>query len=371
MTGQEIRIELGERSYPVHVGAGVLSSLAKLLTESGLSRDVVVVSDRNVAKLYLSSIRRQLAESGISAEYLVLPPGEKQKSLAVAGRIYTSMLQRRVGRSATIVAVGGGVIGDLAGFVAATYHRGIRLVHVPTTLLAQVDSSIGGKTGVNHPLGKNLIGAFYQPAFVLADTRTLRTLPVREIFCGMGEVVKYGIILDNQLFQYLEISLDKVIGLDEEALVHVGTQCIRLKAGLVSRDERESGERIVLNCGHTIGHALEAAGGYRTLKHGEAVLLGLLAESVIAKEMGIMDPSTYERIAALILRIPLNVKTPAIKVPTVLAMIPRDKKTLHGKNRFVLPIRIGETKVVENVSPSLIKQALSSVRKMRFQSSVT
>jgi len=367
VTNEEIRVELGERSYPVHVGDGILQSLSSLLTAHGHSNNVMVITDRNVAGLYLIALRRQLREGGFTIEVAIVPPGERQKSLAAASRIYTRMLQKPIDRAATVIALGGGVIGDLAGFVAATYHRGINLVQVPTTLLAQVDSAVGGKTAVNHPLGKNTIGVFYQPKFVLADIGTLRTLPRREIFCGLGEVVKYGVILDESLFSSMESNLDEVIALDPNTIRSVVSRCISLKAALVSKDERESGERIILNCGHTVGHALEAAGNFRLFKHGEAVLLGLAAESTISARMGLLASAAHERITALIERIPLKIRTHAIRMSDVLSMIPRDKKSLHGKNRFVLPVRIGETKVVEGVPSSLIKEALTSAQQIQFR----
>ncbi|MBI4417872.1 MAG: 3-dehydroquinate synthase [Ignavibacteriales bacterium] len=358
MVEHTIRVELGDRSYPVYTGGGILGSLANLLDFHGIPKQLVVITDRNVAHRYLPPIQRHLVSSGYAVTPIVVPPGESQKSLSTAGRIYAQMLRARVGRGGAVLALGGGVIGDLAGFVAATYHRGIALVHVPTTLLSQVDSSIGGKTAVNHALGKNMIGAFHQPRVVISDIDVLQTLPAREVICGLGEIVKYGIILDEELFSWLESAVPDVLALKKEALIRAQSRCVELKASLVSRDERETGERVILNCGHTIGHALEAAGNYRLLKHGEAVLLGLVAESFLALQMNLLPQMSYDRISRLIAGIPLRQRFQKLKRSVVLSMIGRDKKAVGRRNRFVLPVRIGQTRVVENVSASLIGEAL-------------
>jgi len=235
------------------------------------------------------------------------------------------------------------------------------LIQVPTTLLAQVDSSIGGKVGVNHPLGKNMIGAFHQPAFVWMDTDYLKTLPTREVLCGLGEVLKYGVIRDVELFGFLESHLEKVLRLDAEAILYIQARCASIKAEIVSQDEKESGVRIILNCGHTIGHGLEFAGHYKLLKHGEAVLLGIRAESFIAKEMKLLDAGSYERIVALIRRVPIKVKLSSLKVDDIVSAMGRDKKHIGAKQRFVLPIKIGEVKVVDIVTPSLIQKVLKKI----------
>ena len=253
------------------------------------------------------------------------------------------------------------MVGDLAGFVAATYQRGVRLVQVPTTLLAQVDSSIGGKVGVNHSLGKNMIGAFHQPAFVWIDADLLKTLPPREVVCGFGEVCKYGIIRDTELFGFLESNLDKILRLDSEWIMYVQATCALIKADIVSQDEKESGIRIILNCGHTVGHGLEFAGHYKLLKHGEAVLLGIIAESFIAKEMNVLDAGSYNRIAALIRCISMKAKLSSLKISDIVSAIGRDKKHVGNKLRFVLPIRIGEVKVFDTVAPKLIQKAVKVI----------
>lgn len=358
MPEKTITVELGDRSYPVYVGNGLLRSLPRLLNDHSVSGPIVVVCDRNVARLHYPAVERLLTSSGYSVVPVILPPGERYKNLGTAGRIYTRMLRAGIGRSATVLAVGGGVIGDLAGFVAATYQRGLTLVHCPTTLLAQVDSSIGGKTGVNHALGKNMIGAFYQPRCVIADNNMLRTLPHREVVCGLGEIVKYGIILDEELFSWIESGLKNLLDLDPPTLFRIVSRCVELKSQLVSRDEREAGERVVLNCGHTIGHALEAEGGYRLLKHGEAVLLGLAAESHLAVRLNLLSQDSFERITSLIGRVPLKVGLRRINKKKALSFIGRDKKGRLGRNRFVLPVRIGQTSVVEDIPREMVGEAL-------------
>jgi 3-dehydroquinate synthase len=275
------------------------------------------------------------------------------------------MLKGGIGRNSVVVALGGGVIGDLAGFVAATYQRGVSLVQVPTTLLSQVDSAVGGKVAVNHPLGKNMIGAFYQPSLAWADAEMLTTLPFREIICGMGEIVKYGIALDSDFFSYLESNLEKILKLGPEELLHVQSRSLELKSHIVSEDERETGLRSVLNLGHTVGHALEAAGKYRLLKHGEAVLLGMTAESYIANKLGILSGEDYKRIAELISRIPIKTGIGKLKTPGILRVMKHDKKSLGAEVRFILPSRIGEAKTVNRVDVRLVAESLRYLRKIK------
>jgi 3-dehydroquinate synthase len=316
------------------------------------------VTDTNVAEHYLAPLENNLRHSEFNVSSIVIPPGESQKSLHRANSLFTELLKQGVGRKSTLVALGGGVIGDLAGFIAATYQRGITLVQVPTTLLSQVDSSVGGKVGVNHPLGKNMIGAFYQPRFVWIDAETLRTLPPREIVCGLGEVAKYGVIFDAEFFSLLEAQLEGIMNLDPALVLTVQARCCELKAHVVSEDEREQGLRMVLNYGHTIGHALESAGNYRQLKHGEAVLLGMVAESSIARDMGLLPPDLHERIVRLVQRFPVEFNAAVLTPAKVLAALPRDKKSVDGKIRFVLPIRLGEVQVVDDVEVSHVRTSL-------------
>ena len=347
--------------YDVVVGNGMTTHLGQTLRDLGIANDVVIVTDRTIAAWYLDPLVRHLRRKGFRPRSIVLPPGEQQKSLTTASKVYSSMIRAGIGRSSAVLALGGGVIGDLSGFVAATYHRGITLVQIPTTLLSQVDSSIGGKVAVNHPLGKNMIGAFYQPTVVWTDVSYLRTLPVRELTCGLGEIIKYGVIRDPKLFTWLEEHVDGVLLRREEDLLHVQATCSSTKAAICGRDERESGVRVILNFGHTIGHALEAAGGYRSVKHGEGVLMGMKAESWLARELGLLRDTTYERIIDLIDRVPLYCSTRSLRPSAILQAMSRDKKSVSGKKRFVLPTRIGRVEVVEGISPALIKASLKEI----------
>ena len=361
MIQRQIDVILGNHSYPIYAGQDMVSSFAPMCRQHGISDSVIIITDRNVASYHLQPILRNLLHHKFQPTTIIVPPGEKQKSLHRANTIYTEMLKKKNPRNSTVIALSGGVIGDLAGFVAATYKRGIRLVQVPTTLLAQVDSSIGGKVGVNHPLGKNMIGAFHQPVFVWMDTDYLKTLPPREVICGLGEVLKYGVIRDAELFGFLESHLEKILQLDAEAVKHVQEQCAVIKAEIVSQDEKESGIRIILNCGHTIGHGLEFAGHYKLMKHGEAILLGMIAESFIAKEMKLLDAGSYKRIVALIRRVPFKTKLSSLKIANIISAIDRDKKHIGTKLCFVLPIKIGEVKVVNDVVPTLIQKAVKEI----------
>jgi 3-dehydroquinate synthase len=358
MIQRQIDVSLGERSYPIYTGSDMVSSFAPMCRQHGISDSIVIITDRNIASYHLRPLLRNIQHYKFQPTIIILPSGENQKNLHRANTIFTEMLKKRIPRNSAIIALGGGVIGDLAGFVAATYQRGISLVQVPTTLLAQVDSSIGGKVGVNHPLGKNMIGAFYQPKFVWMDTDYLKTLPPREIICGLGEAVKYGVSQDAELFGFLESHLEKIFQLDSEAMIYIQAQCAAMKAEIVSQDEKESGIRIILNYGHTIGHGLEFAGHYKLIKHGEAVLLGMIAESFIAKEMKLLDADSYTRIIALIRRVSTKTNFSSLKITNIVSAIGRDKKHVGTKLRFVLPVKIGVVKVVDDVAPALIQKAI-------------
>jgi 3-dehydroquinate synthase len=371
MIHRQIQVSLGDRSYPIYTGSEMVASFASVCRQHGISDAVVVITDQNVAKFHLRSLLHNLLHHQFQPLTITIPAGESQKNLKRANAIFTEMLKKRIPRNATVIALGGGVIGDLAGFVAAAYQRGIKVIQVPTTLLAQVDSSIGGKVGVNHPLGKNMIGAFHQPIFVWMDTEYLKTLPQREIVCGMGEVVKYGVIRDNKFFEFLESNLEKLLQLETEAIIHAQARCASIKADVVSQDEKESGLRMILNSGHTIGHGLESAGRYKALKHGEAILLGMLAEGWIAQEMNLFDPVSYDRLVALIQRIPIKVKLSSLKMADIINAMGRDKKRIASKLRFVLPVKIGEVKVVEDVPPKLIQLALRKILKCVESSPLT
>jgi 3-dehydroquinate synthase len=354
-------VTLRDRSYPVYIGTDAGSAFAPKCIEHGISASLVVITDSHVASMYLRPLVNNLKHHGFAVQSIIIPPGERQKNLRRAGMLYTELLRRAVDRKSALIALGGGVIGDLAGFIAATYQRGIPLVHIPTTLLAQVDSAIGGKTAVNHALGKNMIGSFYQPKFVWEDIAVFATLPFREIVCGMGEVVKYGIIRDKYLFAFLENHLEAILRCSHEELLFAQSQCVAIKTDVVSQDEFEQNIRIILNAGHTVGHALESAGHYRVLKHGEAVLLGLAAESYIAQKLGILPAESYERIIRLIGRIPLRANVSSLRMPEILSALRWDKKRIGKKVRFVLPKSIGETVIVDEVDLKLVREAVKKV----------
>jgi 3-dehydroquinate synthase len=351
-----VRVRASRSTYEVVIGHGILAELPRALHRAGVGSVVALVTDRIVARGRLAEMRRLLANAGFAVVPVVLAPGERTKTLRTLEAVCGHLLRAGVGRDGAIIAWGGGVIGDLAGFVAATYQRGIPVVQMPTTLLSQVDSAIGGKVGVNHPLGKNMIGAFHPPALVWSDTATLRTLPRRELVGGLGEVVKYGIIRDRALFGWLESHLDRVLALESSAVRHVVERSSSIKARVVSADERERDLRMILNHGHTVGHGLEAAAGFGRLRHGEAVLLGMRIEAQIAAWMGLLSESQRQRIAALIDRLP--VRSPRVSLSRVLGHMGRDKKNLRGKTRFVLPTAIGRVSIVDAVDPVLISDAI-------------
>lgn len=359
----QIDVALGDRSYPIYIGTNSVESFSLLCRQHGTPDSVVLITDRNIAQYHLKPLVKSLVRHKFHVTSIVVPPGEVQKSLHGTNEIYTKMLERRISRNSIVIAFGGGVVGDLSGFVAATYQRGIKLIQVPTTLLAQVDSSVGGKVGINHPLGKNMIGAFYQPLFVWMDIDYLKTLPQREIVCGMGEIIKYGIIRDEELFTFLESRLTDILQLDLQVLIRVLKTCVAIKSQVVAEDEKESGVRIILNCGHTVGHGLESAGHFRLLKHGEAVLLGLLTESLIAKNLGLLDKASYDRILSLIQRLPIKTKFSSLKMIDIVNAMHRDKKRVGPKIRFVLPTKIGAVKVVEEVNLQLVRSAVREVIK--------
>ncbi|NUN70311.1 MAG: 3-dehydroquinate synthase [Bacteroidetes bacterium] len=354
-----ITVPLGERTYPIVIGEGVLRRAGDLFRKHAIGRTVVVMTDTTVARHHGAVLERSLRTAGHTVHTIALPSGEQQKSLAAAERIYTELLQRGIDRSATIVALGGGVIGDLAGFIAATYQRGLGFVQIPTTLLAQVDSSVGGKVGINHPLAKNMIGAFHQPRFVLIDPSVLRTLPKREMISGMGEVVKYGVILDARFFRFVERSLERAFAHDAAVLTAmIRTSCL-LKAYVVATDEKEQHLRAILNFGHTIGHALEHAGRYSALKHGEAILYGMVAEARIALWQGMIDERQVDRLEQLVNRLPLPSLTPLrLRSSALLTTMMKDKKTLSGNIRMPLPGAIGSVQLPSVVERRFIEQAV-------------
>jgi 3-dehydroquinate synthase len=371
----EIRVpvELGPRSYEVRVVTGRLDEFGRFVrsalesTWSGRScRSAMIVTDSNVADLSLdSAYRTALARVGIEAPSLIVPPGEGSKCLAWASWLYDELVNGKADRQTAIIALGGGVVGDLAGFVAATYARGLPLVMVPTTLLAQVDSSVGGKVGINHPRAKNIIGAFHQPLGVWIDTETLRTLPDRELRCGLAEVVKYGVILDAGFFAELESQAEAILDRQDDAVRGIVARSCRLKAGVVSRDEREvTGLRAVLNFGHTIGHAIEAVAGYGGafhVQHGEAVAAGMVAESRLAHRLGWIGPDVVDRLARLLERFGLPTTAPGLDPARLLEAMGLDKKNRDGRLRFVLPRSIGDVELTDAAGDADVRAVLSAL----------
>ncbi len=354
-----LRVELGERSYDIHIGAGVIGELGGAVKAMGAGTKVTVVSSYAIFPLYGGRVMDSLREAGLFPTSILVPDGEETKSMHWAEYLLTEMLKLKLDRRSVVVALGGGVIGDLTGFVASLYMRGIRFVQVPTTLLSQVDSSVGGKTGVNHPLGKNLIGAFWQPSLVLADTETLSSLPRREFVSGMGEVIKYGIIRDREFFESLRARHDSIMELQPDALAAIIRRSCEIKAEVVGADERESGLRAILNFGHTIGHAIENATGYGRYLHGEAVSIGMAAESRLAAAVGIMPASDSGEVTELaaLYGLPSEVP-PELDRNRMLSAMEIDKKTLQGRIRFVLPTRIGEVRLNVTVGRDDILKAI-------------
>ncbi len=356
-----VRVELGKRSYNILIGRGILSLLGERLRALLPGRNVVVISDPLVFSLYGENVAENLRAAGFNTSYHLVPDGEEHKNLNSARGAYEAMVSMGLERGSVVVSLGGGVIGDLAGFVAATYMRGISFVQVPTTLLAQVDASVGGKVGVNLSSGKNLVGAFHQPLLVLIDTAVLRTLDRRELIAGFAEVIKHGIIKDSSLFEYLEENYSKILAMDEECLSHVIKRCCQIKAEVVSRDEREEGLRSILNYGHTIGHALEAVTGYGKYRHGEAIAIGMVCAARISHLMGFCSEEESLRQARLIEASGLPVTAGGVGPEEVMEFLTRDKKVISGKVRFVLARHIGDVFISADVPESAVLEVLEEV----------
>ncbi|WP_060583990.1 3-dehydroquinate synthase [Aeromonas schubertii] len=357
---ERLVVELGERSYPIEIGAGLLRQPERYRQVIKGQR-VMVVTNETVAPLYLETLLAQLGDYRVDT--LVLPDGEAHKSLSTFETVMSALLEGNHGRDTTLIALGGGVIGDLVGFAAACYQRGVPFIQIPTTLLSQVDSSVGGKTAVNHPLGKNMIGAFYQPKSVIIDIDCLATLPEREFAAGMAEVIKYGIIWDSDFFAWLEQNMARLQQLDEEALTQAILRCCAIKAEVVAEDETESGVRALLNLGHTFGHAIEAEMGYGNWLHGEAVAAGTMLAADTAVLCGMMSDAERERIRRLLLAARLPVHAPAeMDFSAFIAHMRRDKKVLNGTLRLVLPSGIGKAEVVAHVTEAQLAQVIEQAR---------
>ena len=359
-----IKVDLGSQSYDICVRSGGLDQLGTQMSELNLGKKVLLVSNQSIFRHYGEKAATALESAGFEVSTCILPPGEQYKTLNSVQKIYGAALANRLERSSTMVALGGGVVGDMTGFAAATWLRGINVVQVPTSLLAMVDAAIGGKTGVNHPLGKNLIGAFHQPRLVLIDPDVLKTLPAREFRSAMAEVIKYGVIWDAELFGMLEKSkrLDQMRYVKADLLAEILLRSCQAKADVVSKDEKESGLRAILNYGHTIGHAVESLTGYKLVNHGEGVALGMAASSRLAVELGMWDTECDGRQLNLIAKAALPVKLPTgLDVEEILKSLQLDKKVQDGKVRFVLPVRLGEAAVSDRVDGDLILQVLKDM----------
>lgn len=352
-----LNVDLGERSYPILIGKGLLTN-ATLLDRHIPGRDVLLVSNTTVAPLYAKALMDCLSSRRVVEA--ILPDGEAFKTLQSVSRVLDVLVANRFGRDCTVVALGGGVVGDMAGFAAACYQRGVAYVQVPTTLLAQVDSSVGGKTGVNHPGGKNLIGAFHQPRAVIADTETLNTLPERELRAGLAEVIKYGLIRDRSFFSWLEQNIEKLLARDPEALAYAIRRSCEVKAEIVGQDEREHGDRALLNLGHTFGHAIESATGYTSWLHGEAVGAGMLMAATMSYECGTMTASEVNRLKVLLERTGLPTSAREIRADAALDHMRIDKKVKAGRIRLVLLRSIGESYVTADYSDAALRTTLAT-----------
>lgn len=354
---ETLTVALGNRSYPIQVGRSLLGR-HELLEPFLRQPKAVIVTNATVAPFYLPRLAKPLRDAGTDVAEVVLPDGEQYKDWPTLNSIFDVLLERRCERTTTLIALGGGVVGDITGFAAACFQRGMPFIQVPTTLLAQVDSSVGGKTAINHPLGKNMIGAFHQPQLVLADTDTLTTLPDRELRAGLAEVIKYGLIRDLPFLEWLELKLDDLLSRDSTALAEAICRSCRNKAEVVAADERESGERALLNLGHTFGHAIETGMGYGRWLHGEAVASGTMMAAQISRQLGWLSEKDVERIERLFRRAGLPVCGPALDADRYLELMQNDKKVRDGKLRLVLLKQLGEAVLCDEVGPVDIRRAI-------------
>lgn len=358
-----LTVSLGNYSYPIHLQENLLDRAGELCKTVGIGSRVAVITDSTVKELYLNRVHDSLTSQGFEVHPIEITPGEQSKSLQVVEKIYDTLIEQRFERSSGIIALGGGVVGDLAGFVAASLLRGINYVQIPTTLIAQTDSSIGGKVGVNHKLGKNLIGAFYQPKLVIIDPLVLHTLPRREWIAGMGEVIKYGVIRDAGFFVMLEKNIDEILKLENMSRIEdMILRCCEIKADVVSEDEKEQNVRRILNFGHTIGHVFESATGYERFLHGEAVFLGMIAAGWLSRKYEQFPEEEFHRLESLVRKMGLNPDLTDISDEMFLEHISRDKKVKQGKVHFVLVRRLGETIIRSDIKQEDVISAFHYVQ---------
>ena len=359
---QQIRVELDKNSYPIYIERGSLSGLGDFLKRNMSLSKMALVTNSTINSLYGDTVRESLRSANIEVETTEVPDGEEAKSLECLGKLFDAFVDFRMTRQSGVVALGGGVVGDLAGFAAATFMRGIPFVQIPTSLIAQVDSSVGGKTAVNHPSGKNLIGAFHQPKFVLIDVGVLETLPEREFKSGLAEVIKHGLIMDSELFEYMEGDLMKILDLDMNSIQQLVSRSCKDKATIVEQDEKERNVRAVLNYGHTVGHSIEAVTGYKVFRHGEAVAIGMTVAARLAVNMGILDKDCAERQDRLLAAYGLPTTFPDLDMGEIMETVYLDKKIKgSGKPRFVLLKDIGKAIIVEDVTDDQIREAINEV----------
>jgi 3-dehydroquinate synthase len=354
---EKIDVRLGQNSYSIYIGSGILDQAALKLKELGFNDKAVIITNPVVNKLYGSSLRQCLIDAGYKTTIFEVPDGEEYKSLESAGKLYHQLTEFGAERTTPILALGGGVIGDLAGFVAATYMRGVPLVQLPTTLLAQSDSSIGGKTAVNHGKLKNEIGAFYQPRATISDIATLKTLPQAELTSGLGEVIKYAVIKDEQFFNYLEKNLDLIKALDDNVLAAIVANSAKIKVEVVESDEKDMGLRNILNFGHTVGHAIESASNFQ-IAHGHAVAFGMVAAAKIGVELDTIDSKNVTRLENLLKSAGLLTKLPQLELRQIIQAMQHDKKVQSGKIRFILPRSIGQVFITDDVNPATVEKVL-------------
>jgi 3-dehydroquinate synthase len=355
---QTLQVALGDRTYPIHIGKGLIEQAQHILPHLK-RKQVAIVTNTTVAPLYLHKLANPLRNEGVSVIEIILPDGEVYKNSDTLNLIYDALLNNRCERSTTLIALGGGVIGDLTGYAAATYLRGVPFIQIPTTLLSQVDSSVGGKTGINHPSGKNMIGAFYQPKLVLADIGALKTLPQKELSAGIAEVIKYGLIRDADFFDWLEINMEKLMALDEAVTSYAIYRSCKNKAEVVATDEHETGERALLNLGHTFGHAIENAMGYGVWLHGEAVAAGTMLAADLSQRMGWLQSQEFAKMDAIFKVAKLPTKAPSLGVERYLDLMSMDKKVQDGKIRLVLQQGIGKSVITSEYDEQKLKETLS------------
>ena len=360
MNKKTVNIELGDRSYHIDIGNGLLSQLGQNIRDFDFTKNAVIITNPKVGGLYSDKVADSLSKAGFTTFVLEMPDGEEYKNLNTVRDLYDQLTLTPADRKTPVIALGGGVVGDVAGFVAATYRRGLPLIQVPTTLLAQVDSSVGGKTGFDHARGKNLIGAFYQPNYVLIDPDVFKTLEEREYKAGLAEAIKHGIIRDESYFKFFENESESILSLESDAVSRVVYRSCEIKSEIVSADEKESGLRAILNCGHTVAHALETATNYTTFKHGEAVAIGTIVEARIAVDKGWADSSILDRLKNVFAKYGLPTRFPADAAEKSMEAIWQDKKVYSGKLTLVVPEKIGSARIVTGVDPESIRKGIDA-----------